>query len=242
MKKRKIKIVRITPNVNKEDLFNNNCFIAVSLNNPFFYGEKLKLLLEFISRKFDNCLIIIADVLYRYNIEIIEGLIGNEAIEKAKEIGKKSELEFISLIAEFEKKKFTINHWQDFTNNDSFSSTLMQLKQMYSNNQRFNKSICNTANEFITRLIRKSGELDTPIDKALQLSVEFILEEMAVYNIVSSKGYYVDIYPGTYLPILQDISLGKFSDAPEYLKRKINVEVKSVRIGKLKQSPAGNKV
>lgn len=227
---KKIKIISVTPRSARNLIERKRkCFIAASLNNSFFNTEKLDLLLNWTSKRFDQCIIIISDYLYRYNVEILTGKTGKDAEIEANAIGQGFKNILDKYLSAYSEEKFKVIHWKEYTQKPDFVFSLTTVEALYDSNQQFRNSVDKTAKDFISRLSLREVKPVISDNKAIELSIKFILEECAVYNLLSLDGYNVDIYPGTYLPVLQDISEGKFPDAPEGLKRKINIEIKTIR-------------
>ena len=55
---------------------------------------------------------------------------------------------------------------------------------------------------------------------------KYLLEEIAVFNVLSEQGWRVELYPGSELNALVEVAKGKFPDVPQGLKNRINVELK----------------
>ena len=100
---------------------------------------------------------------------------------------------------------------------------------MYNTNCDFQESIRKTAKDYLNRIKSRGIKIHASEEEAINLSINFIFEECAVYNLIVEDGYVVDIYPGTYLPILNDISNGFIGNAPKHLQNKINVQIKAIK-------------
>lgn len=232
MTKKKIKILNVTPETQKGKIFNRNCFIAISLTNKFFYGEKLNIILNYLFENFHNCLILIADDLYRHNVSIEKKKYGQEALEEARKMGRIFKAELQSKLKIYPDHKFIVKHWIEFTDRADYRISKRLLEDLMLNNSTFNKSIINTANEYLDRLMSRIDIDKNRREECLHHSIEFLLEEMAVYNLVVKDGFEIDIYPGSYLPVLHDISKGIYRNSPKFLAHKVNVEIKLVKKGR----------
>jgi len=83
-----VSIARILPKIPKEELFSyKQCYIGISLDNSVFEGNSLHALLLWIVERFDECLVIVGDHLYRFNELILNGLRQDEAVKVAHEYG-----------------------------------------------------------------------------------------------------------------------------------------------------------
>jgi len=64
------------------------------------------------------------------------------------------------------------------------------------------------------------------MEKAIEISSQYLLEEIAVFSSLSEQGWKVELYPGPELTVLIDIAKGQYSDIPEGLKERVNVELR----------------
>ena len=65
-----------------------------------------------------------------------------------------------------------------------------------------------------------------PKSQMIALSCQYILEEMALFTAVVSRGWTVDVYPGEELSVLIEIAEGRYTTVPEPLTKRKNVELK----------------
>lgn len=238
MIRRKLRVVSITPQTTLDEFKKSNkCYIAVSLNNQFFTNkEKVELLFSFIFKHFKECKIVIADHLYRHNMEMLSEYSEEDKITASSNIGTEL-INFIEPLTRNYGNLFTIERWENLYKTNAFKNYEKVIMKYYNINDEFKSSILNTAKDFISRLSKSNKTLCVSQEKAIKLSTHFILEEIGVFCLLAKEGYLTDIYPGTYLPVLKDIILGRLPNAPEILKNRIIIEIKTVR----KRKPAGNK-
>jgi hypothetical protein len=79
---------------------------------------------------------------------------------------------------------------------------------------------------FVDRLKKRSKDIAVDDSKAIELCCKYLLEEIAVFNMLSEKGWRVELYPGSELHVLAEIAKGRFPEVPVGLKNRINVELK----------------
>jgi len=238
MAKRKIKVLKITPHQEIAVLnTKGNCYIAVSVNNDFYKDkENVSALLKFIKEHFFNCTIVVADFLYRHNLKIIKSNKKQILSTNTDELGEKI-IDFLNPLIENDLDFFEIKRWKDYYSSKEFIVFKKKVMEMYHSDIKFKSSILNTAKSFVQRLEKNQKLLIKDINIAVNHSVEFILEEIIVFCILADKGLNIDIYPGTYLQVLKDISLGEFPISPVVLKNRISVEIKAIR-----KKPVANNV
>ncbi|QHI36461.1 hypothetical protein IMCC3317_18240 [Kordia antarctica] len=230
MVERKIKVLNITPNHEIDTLKNKgNCYIAVSINNDFYQNkDKIIALLKFIKNNFSKCTILVADYLYRHNLEIIKSDANKNLVTDTQKLGNDI-IDVLESLIQGNSNFFKITRWKDFFEYNEYEVYNKQIIEFYNSNKDFESSILTTAKIFIKRLENNNKLSGIEFKTAVRNSIEFILEEISVFCVLANKGLNIDIYPGTYLPVLKDISLGKYPKAPIVLQNRICIEIKTVR-------------
>ena len=194
----------ICPQIKKEELYKHSAFLGASLNNAFFWDKHLNLLLEWIDKRFSNSLVIVGDYLDRHNQFIENPIIDpNEAIKKSLSTGKILIDRFNECIENSQLKNIHIHQWQDFYELDIVKTIKHDLFQTLEQQKDFHDSVSNTAKEFLERNDEDNKSLNA---NHLNCSIEYIIEEMAVFSHLISQGYRVQLYPGTQLKILKQLA------------------------------------
>ena len=62
-------------------------------------------------------------------------------------------------------------------------------------------------------------------DEAINISCEYLLEEIAVFSALSEQGWDVELYPGPELSVLLDVAEGRFPAVPKGLQNRVNVQL-----------------
>ena len=222
----KIKIADIAPKLITDTKYSDKkCYLGISINNPFFWGKHVDLLLKWISDHFDSCLIIIGDHLHRLNEYILNGISGQEAIDAGLKLGDEALAIFSEQIKKYPKGKFEIHRWQTYHDDNKCQQEKLKLTKSCDSNYFFNKSIINSCTEFIDRHIDRGNNPKVTYEKAIQLSKEYLLEEMAVFSILIEQGYTVQVYPGSQLPVLKEFAEHKFEDIESNLRDGIYIDL-----------------
>jgi tRNA-dependent cyclodipeptide synthase len=200
--------------------------MGISLANPVFQGDALESLLVWMAENFEKSLIVVGDYLWRFNEQIFAGLdpekaekesiaLGDMFIEQSKDIFKKLSSEKVSL-----------TRWQSHLLTEEFSESKKELDSLFESDPDFRSSIERDAFSFVRRQAKQSIKLAVETEKALELSSQYLLEEIAVFSSLSQQGWHVELYPGPELKVLVDIAKGKYKHIPTGLKERINVELK----------------
>jgi tRNA-dependent cyclodipeptide synthase len=229
---RKIKVVSVQPTSARESFTTESkCFVAVSMNSEFFQKYWGQLLFQYITERFEECVVLIADELHRFDLAMLIGFGPSEALAGARGMGDAMEAEIRMMIPVGGSCKFKVKRWHELSADPRVDQSLTALQTLAARSVKFSSALERTAHEYLKRVQAKGAIFKLPLKECLELSRAFILEELACYNVLAEDGYCVDIYPGTYLPVLDDIAQGRIPEAPAGLRAKINVRVRTVQTG-----------
>jgi tRNA-dependent cyclodipeptide synthase len=221
-----IQIKSVIPKSAREQLDHfPRCYLGVSLEQEAFEDDRLSGMLDWIASRADACRILIGGELHRINLMIWDGLSKEDALKKARKLGKEFEGRCRLLIHKYLEGLFSMAHWSGLTIHEKFPKYLNELQILARDNKDFSKTIEKTAEGYLMRQIQHGRILRCSHVEALQFSREYIFEEIAVFAVLASEGWSVDIYPGPELPILVEIAQGKYEKAPEPLMCRINIEL-----------------
>lgn len=221
------KIAEITPRMTQRQLFHHRrCYLGVSLGNPLFRGESLRALLQWIADHFDECLVVVGDYLQRYNEQMFSVREADTAGLEAIRAGDAFIAESYATFEKFPKSKFHLTRWMTYLETPEFNKTKRILDELFIGNYEFRASIDRTSVEFINRQARNKRSPVADRESAIALSTRYLMEEIAVFSVLVERGWQVEVYPGSELPVLMDIAHGHFPNVPEPLKRRVNVELR----------------
>lgn len=215
--KYKAKIDEVSP-VGKRNCFEkfDKCFLGVSLENSNFRTEKLEGIVEWITRRFSNCTVLIGDSIHRLTLQSTRRFDQESSLGKALEIGR----EFVA------KNKFV---FENYCSKTSFTFQTCQAIQQSNRYEYFHKALLELADKNLEfyRSVRKfaenyhrntTNEIDpSTLDIRIRTSVRYFLEEFAIFACLREQGHQVMIYPGTF-STLSEIASGLHHDAPDELK------------------------
>ena len=86
------------------------------------------------------------------------------------------------------------------------------------------------AEQFVNKQL-EHGEVKISKKSAIGCSINFLLEETAMFNLLIGDGYQVDVYPGQHVAALNSIG-SRIPDAPVNLKNRIVIELTIHRVGR----------
>jgi tRNA-dependent cyclodipeptide synthase len=198
--------------------------MGISLDNPVFEGDSLRALLLWIVKRFDQCLVIVGDHLCRYNERIFNGLKDDDAIKVAQEAGDSFILRTRELFQQFPPGKIRLTRWKQHLDTDEYKKSKTLLDHLFISNPDFGESVQKDARSFVTRQAKRDRLAIQP-SKAVELSCQYLLEEVAVFSALAEQGWQVELYPGPELRVLVEVAKGKYYTIPEGLKKRISVEL-----------------
>jgi len=221
-----VRIVKTTPKVSQEQLFSfRRCYLGISIDNPVFYGRSLQALLSWAMDNFDQSLVVIGDYLRRYNEQIFNGLQGDKAVKASQDAGDLFILQTSRLFEKLDKEKLTVSRWKPCLETDVFKKSKAAIDDLFNSDPNFKTAVTRDAFSFAKRQARQKRTLAIPMEDAIELSSQYLMEEIAVFNALSEQGWNVELYPGPELRVLVEIAKGKYSHIPQGLRKRINVEL-----------------
>ena len=209
-----------------ELLAHKNCYLGISLENPVFKGETLRALMLWAVSNFENCLMVIGDDLCRFNQKITNGYDDEQALQAAHAKGD----DFLSqnelLFEELKDRNIRITRWNEHIHSNLYHETRGTLHNIFATNNDFKALIEKDAHSFVRRMLRRNEKFSVDRDQAVSLCCDYLLEEIAVFSSLSEQGWPVEVYPGSELHALVEVSKGKFPCSPQGRKDRSNVGLK----------------
>ena len=223
----RVSIAKILPKISRQELFaRKKCYLGISLENPLFEGDSLHAMLVWAAEKFENCLVIVGDYLSRFNERISAGCDENKAGELALKLGDSFISQTREIFTGLPPGKIRLTRWREHLQSDRFRSAKKILDCVFESNEQFRAAVEYDALSFVKRQKKHNVNLAVPMEQAIRLSSEYILEEVAVFNVLSESGWTVELYPGSELRVLAEVAKGEYPDVPAGLKGRVNVELK----------------
>ncbi|QMV17016.1 tRNA-dependent cyclodipeptide synthase [Vibrio spartinae] len=222
-------IQQVSPKIRRDHLKSKpKCFVGISLSNPSFLGAKFEGLINFIANRHHECTFLLGDYIHRLTLQISEGLAEDEAKKTALQMGEEY-IERHRNLLEKNHPQLSLNFIKGshICHNERVQSYLDHLRREYHDNSEFKLAVNRFSGKFIARAMSEN-ELT---ERAISLSSQYVLEELAETCFMIHAGHEVLIYPGS-LAIFEQIADGHFPHLPEEFNALINV---SVRLKKRKQ-------
>jgi tRNA-dependent cyclodipeptide synthase len=226
----RVSIAKILPKISRQELFSRKkCYLGISLENTLFEGDSLLAMFLWAAEKFDSCLVIVGDYLSRFNEQIISGCDENKAGELAIKLGDSFIARTRDLFARLPHEKIQLTRWRDHLQSGQFRISKKLLDDIFISNEQFRTAVEYDALSFVKRQQKHNMNLAAPMEEAIRLSSQYILEEVAVFSVLSESGWTVELYPGPELRVLAEVARGEYPSVPAGLKGRVNVELKIAR-------------
>ncbi|MFW5799311.1 MAG: tRNA-dependent cyclodipeptide synthase [Spirochaetota bacterium] len=187
----------------------NTCVLGISIGGEKHESHKFEKTIDWVSKRFKEVYINIADVLHRYNYMFDYGFSEEKAYEKTFLEGNKwleRNKNYIKILPNYK-----IYRWGDWINHAQYKEIYNNINRLY-NNSDFKLFVNKDLELFLSR------QKEIKNKKFLKkLSLKFLLEELAVYNLISNNFSFVKIYPGSIMSSLnQIINNSKYSNNKSY--------------------------
>jgi hypothetical protein len=101
-----------------------------------------------------------------------------------------------------------------------FEQALVDVQHALSTSEPFLNALKEDAGAYVDRVARR-GDLALPLQRATELSREYLTHEVAMYLCQARQGYLVDAYVGGELPVLKKFMSGEMGGLLTPLERRI---------------------
>jgi tRNA-dependent cyclodipeptide synthase len=205
----------------------DSCILGVSLENKSFITAKLVGMIEWISRNFKNCVVLIGDSIHRHTLEI-RGVDEKYAYDKALSLGRETIDANNSVFQSYaERCNLDIVLCSQVQSTFDYYKHYANLLYLYEHNEKFANCLRSFAKTFVERRAELGEEY---YRRSIEKSCIYIVEELAVFTCLSEQGHKVFVYPGA-LNVLIDIANGLYPGTPIPLQELTSVELKIKRCG-----------
>jgi tRNA-dependent cyclodipeptide synthase len=221
-------IYNVVP-ANKKQTLNNydSCILGLSLENKNFVTAKLVGMIEWASRNFKSCIVLIGDSIHRHTLAI-RGVEESYAYDKALWLGREA-IDINNPVFQSYAECCNINVilCSQVQTSAEYHKHYTALETLFNNNHDFARCLRSFADTFVERCADPDSEQNK---KNIHRSCTYLLEELAVFTCLSEQGHKVFLYPGA-LRALTEIAMNLHPDAPQALKDLISIELKIKRCG-----------
>ena len=213
-------------------------FIGLSFANPYFYGRRLKSLLQYCSFQYPKVTIVTPGYIYRHCFTNIDPLPDSHLLQLAFIYENRFIKEQLDPLHNMiDNDKITIKRLGDWVKEIAYLEEDDLIRKYYEKNLSFKNEIDTFAAEFAKRSAppvsinpHNTAQYEDFQKRLYRSYVEFLLEELIFFAYMAKTGNPLCLYPGQ---VLSSITFNMhkdklYNDAPEYLQRVIygNVQFK----------------
>lgn len=215
--KYKVKVSFVSPVSNRNEFEKHEkCFFGVSLQNSHFTRSKIMASLEWISKRFSSCSVLIGDSIHRITLEIINGIDSSESNHQALFLGKEFLHREIHIFRKFEKLcNFDFIFCSQVQNYPEYSQYYTSLKNLFDHEHSFQTSVKSFSENYHQK--RKTQLDQQQWEYQISRSNQYFLEEFAIFACLRNRNLPVMIYPGSF-STLTEIADGKHPNVLQELK------------------------
>jgi tRNA-dependent cyclodipeptide synthase len=200
---------------------NARCILGVSLENRDFHTSKFVTIIDWISKHYSECIVMLGDGLHRITLQLGSNVSEREALEHAKWLARDFVHSHWPVIAFNESScQFSFVFCSDIQTTDCYFAHYGRLFKLFTDNAMFRDSVRTFSLEFLRRKPQREGG-----EEHLEMSSRYLLEELAVISCLTQDLACTFVYPGS-LTILREIADGKHPSLPECLLQIEYVELK----------------
>lgn len=197
--------------------------LAISVGQANHEEQRMEATCLWARDRFKYVIIDVNDTLQRYNF-MAEGMNEAEAHAKALEEGDKwikRNQPFVDLLSNYE-----IQRWDKWLTDPRFQKAHTEAINLYNTHNGFKTDIDQTAWSFINR---RDDIDDAKRQRLMGFSIEFLIEETAVFALQERDCITASIYPGSLMRIFDRFAVEDIPDAPEGLERRQFTQIDFLR-------------
>lgn len=193
----------------------DNCSIGISLQSQNHIGERFEAIVDWVNGKFDYCLVDLSDTLHRYNYMIEDGLLPEQARAKALNEGDKWLQEHQQTLDNLSMpyKLIRWDHWMDHPRLKSYKDIFWHV---YETNESFKNAVLEDVSKYYIR--RHNMKLEDVSPHNVELSISYLVEELAVHSIFFENYNCASVYPGRQQACFKMIREGLIKNTPTFLQ------------------------
>ena len=179
--------------------------------------------------KYNIKAILLGDGLYQITLRICRGLNLSDSEKIAITEGNRLIENFFKRIGTSE---VLVIKTSNVLNKSEFDNYYRVIDELYEHDSEFRQAVDDNARIFVERQ-RDHKSLCINEFEAVNLSIFYLKQEIAVYLFLAEQGWSYEVYLGQEIPALVKIMTGKVPAAPQALKRRVNIALqKKVRVRK----------
>lgn len=191
----------------KVALSGTKCLVALSVSDRRRRPTDYAMAFNWARKHFSEQAVVLGNSMYRLTLQVTAGL--NE--EAARACAIVAGEDYVRLFMQATNELPTIFRTTDLSLTTAFKDALEHLRRNCTSRGVFFDSVMKDATKYVARQ-HKSNNLAVPQITALELAVQYLLEELAAYEVLAGLGWDTEVYLGSELPTLKRFIDGEFSE------------------------------
>lgn len=180
-----------------------NIIYLVSVGKEKFEGKWVERFVNFIKEiKPKKTIIVVADTLQRFNIEVDKNISGIKALQESKNKGQNWVEKYRSYFSSLDIN-YEFTHWDTLKKDEDFEKYMHEIINLSGQNIEFKEALLNSSKEYTERPSRLNSNNILDQKKAEKNSCEFLQEECAAFQVLAKeKDNIAIVYPGAATKVL----------------------------------------
>ena len=200
-------------------------YVGVSIGQKNFRGRRLSAIVAWLDRHTERCRLLIGDELHRHTVAIWNSCSEEEALALSRRAGDAVEQEIQDLLSADPARKFELCRWRSMTSHAMYENLHERVARLVVDDAQFAQSLRQCARQYIDRGCARGQQPVLAFDHAVEVSAAYLTEELAVFAVLNSIGWNVEIYPGPELPVLAEVSHGVHPNVNPLFPKRANIEL-----------------
>lgn len=196
------------------------CLVSVSLHDPLPSAGPVLAALRWAGDNFGEICLLVGDSLFGMTLAINSHWKGVDAHRVATAMGD----EFINEVRRHSPTPLLVKRSSAVMGTAAGIASRIKFEDAYRNGGQFTETLRADAREFCARQERK-GQLFVAFEKAVELSCHYLIEELAIYEVLVEEGWALEAHIGPELPTLRHFLDGSFAGLSPALERRVYVEL-----------------
>jgi hypothetical protein len=196
------------------------CIYAVSLSADPAAMQNVLAGFAWTIERIPNCAVLIGDSLYRieHSPDKSAGIDAGYPVERGKA--------FVSEFCRHVPDSIRIIRTKDIQTDARYTEAFARIMADYALVREFQASIDQAADDYIARQVMRGRLTDDAAPQARELSVQYLLEEIAIYDVLACDGWLVDAYFGSEIAPLAGIIAGEIPKCGTMLHMRSNISLR----------------
>jgi tRNA-dependent cyclodipeptide synthase len=200
------------------------CLYGVSVSSWIVDLSELRAVWDWTRTQFDRCAVLLGDSLHRLTVQAQMGLDTDASRAEASRRADRMEAQLRAAIGH----EAVLIRTSAVAARQEFSRSFSELQEAFGRCADFRNAIRTDALRYCERQVA-AGRLNAPFESAIQLSVRYLLEEVATYNLLAQEGWLAETYQGGELYALAKFMRGDFPGLAPALEKRVHI---SLRVSK----------